>query len=95
VNGQLTLFGVADTPGRTPGRRTVIARYQDRIPEWVWLEGNEQWYAYGLYFGYPLCCIEAFCLDEPRPDDWREAARLLGYVPCAACLADLTTETDT
>jgi hypothetical protein len=90
VIGQLELFDVGAT-GRDWDDDDLIAAYADRIPGWAWDIGAEQQYTYGLWHGYPQCCIEAFCRDEPRPADWLHAAQHLGYVPCNNCHTRMTS----
>jgi hypothetical protein len=53
------------------------------------------WYAAGLYFGYPDCCIADFCARvSGGPETWAPndsqglAGNGTGFVPCQAC-ADL------
>lgn len=45
---------------------------------------RDDWRVHGLWFGYPTCCIDAFCNLEhvggPRRKLWGT-----GYVPCADC----------
>lgn len=41
-------------------------------------------YDTGIYFGYPKCCIEAFCYHQKgKPTDQQvEASQLKGFIPC-------------
>lgn len=48
----------------------------------------------GLEYGYPLCCIEEYCLDslEGRYSAWRRGTVPWGfgkYVPCSKCCAEM------
>lgn len=58
------------------------------------MELQAHWRRYGKWFGYPLCCVEWFCvtdrpaLNNPVPKELNG----LGYVSCPRC-RQLTTET--
>lgn len=45
------------------------------------------WEAYGAYFGYPICCVQAFCKLEHLDDSNMRLRPLIGtgFVPCAEC----------
>lgn len=51
--------------------------------------------ACGIYFGYPLCCVEEYCLDtvEGRLSGWRRRSVPDGhgnkYVPCSKCCEEM------
>lgn len=57
-----------------------------------------KWEKYGLYFGYPQCCINSFIKHATVPL-WYESITLYpegrklsgtGYVPCPECNAKFT-----
>lgn len=60
------------------------------IPGWALADGVAKQYVLGLHYGYPVCCIEAFCRDvaeDRSPGQERGGAAWIGYVPCGACRA--------
>jgi hypothetical protein len=51
-------------------------------------EPIDWWRVSGEYFGYPQCCIDAFCtfeqLKDPEERQFR-AAKHSGFIPCLSC----------
>ncbi len=46
------------------------------------------WEENGIRFGYPACCIEAFCSLSPRVanyDLFPEGYNRSGFIPCTKC----------
>lgn len=52
---------------------------------------QEYWRIVGTKFGYPKCCVDAFCKLEHINDDPRQLNGS-GYVPCSWCNEHKTTE---
>lgn len=46
----------------------------------------DQWRWYGEWFGYPDCCIDAFCNLEDK--DYDNVFIGTGYVPCKSCVSN-------
>jgi hypothetical protein len=66
----------------------ALVRLGWQIPGWALTAGVAEQYALGLHYGYPLCCVEAFCRDaaEGRSPGYVPChAAGLGYVSCGAC----------
>ena len=54
----------------------------DNINELIDLENS--WTLMGLYFGFPVCCINEFCTKD-YPDKKRsKAGNCSGFIPCSA-----------
>jgi hypothetical protein len=69
----------------------VLVRFGWELPVWAIEAGVAKQYALGLHYGYPRCCVEAFCrdvIDGESPGSLRGLGGL-GCVPCEACLAEL------
>jgi hypothetical protein len=56
----------------------------DAVPDRAIDAGWWQWWALGLHYGYPECCIEAFCADEYEVSD-RPLHPTGGWVMCEEC----------
>lgn len=50
-------------------------------------KGNNRSWAYlGVYYGYPECCIIAFCNRSGPPNDQQsKVSKLMGFIPCQTC----------
>ena len=49
---------------------------------------SDGWFLSGIYYGYPVCCIDDFIYcGETKSYKSREKRKLdgTGYVPCSAC----------
>jgi len=53
------------------------------------IEQQKHWVAQGIKFGYPVCCIVAFCALEHLQDKEPRQLEGTGYVPCSACNTNL------
>lgn len=49
------------------------------------LEQQKHWVTQGIKFGYPVCCIVAFCALEHIKDKKPRQLEGTGYVPCSVC----------
>lgn len=49
------------------------------------LAQQKHWVASGVKYGYPLCCIVAFCSLEHMKDEKPRQLEGTGYVPCSVC----------
>lgn len=50
------------------------------------------WYCYGIHFGYPKCCINAFISRNEDRDNCKRPSRIQslasnrsGFIPCSYC----------
>ena len=50
------------------------------------------WEDIGTYFGYPECCIGAFCELQHLGRDWSHSILGTGFVPCKSCAETKTSE---
>ncbi|MGN6437243.1 MAG: hypothetical protein ACTHMM_11945 [Agriterribacter sp.] len=50
---------------------------------------KKRWVFYGVFFGYPVCCIEAFCSKDTLVTvltfAQKRTHRDTGFIPCPAC----------
>lgn len=49
---------------------------------------EERWTSWGIYFGYPQCCIANFVvLDDikNRSDEQKQVHKGTGFIPCHSC----------
>lgn len=81
-------FGVRSLGGRLVGAH-VVEPGDHGYGIWVVIDGPGVRYDYlfstGLCYGYPLCCIRAFCKDVGLgrlPASMRGSRGALKYVPC-------------
>lgn len=49
------------------------------------VEQQKHWIANGINFGYPICCVVAFCSLEHLNDPEPRQLEGTGYVPCKVC----------
>ena len=52
---------------------------------WITKDVIKNWVTKGIDFGYPLCCIESFCLLSHMNDAEERKLSGTGYVPCKKC----------
>ncbi len=54
-------------------------------------KGKMQWIVFGVYYGYPECCIEYFCTRKTYFLTLQQAVVLTGkgFVPCNKCAAKI------
>lgn len=49
-------------------------------------EKIKMWRDWGVYFGYPKCCIKDFCTRGYKmTKEQEEVNKNLGFVPCPSC----------
>lgn len=50
-----------------------------------------RWYALGILFGYPICCIQSFLMMEHLGQPLRKLNGT-GFIPCHRCNEEKTEE---
>jgi hypothetical protein len=55
-------------------------------------EGLNQWVYYGRYYGFPKCCIDAFCKIGKTSKARTKASDGSGFIPCAKHAAQINSE---
>lgn len=76
--------------------RNLIMRYfseQELLNLSVLFERDPQYTLYGIYFGFPNCCIESF-IHHPGVQAWyKEGPHTgTGYIPCMHCMEKANTQ---
>lgn len=58
-----------------------------KLPILNWTkELKEQWVEYGIYYGYPKCCIINFCTRSLKLTKEQDAVhKNTGFTPCPEC----------
>jgi hypothetical protein len=54
-------------------------------------EHTDQWEYYGKYYGFPVCCINAFCNSRKVSKARLKAADGTGFIPCAKHAAQVNS----